>query len=426
MINKNIKICILLILLINILSCAGDGYEIYSNKNESIDNNYIHIYINGNDDFTPENGVIGGDGSKNNPYIISDLYFDGTYQYRLDDFRWRNKIFEFIINYFFGEIETALTIINADKHVIIKDNVFVNWNEPLPPQDPHSEVPKLSNHRGIKLSKAKNITIEYNNFKDCNEGIDCHNSDVLIRYNDFNNIEAGYQIINLERQLNSIIEHNNFKSCDCENGIRIYHVEQNTSIIDNNFNNCILNHGAIDFTESQSFVNISNNILNQIDGYSIIGTNGWIQNNELSNCEIAIKVVDSIVCNNLIYSSGPGIAASGYYNIYNNDIIGNSVGIGFYGDANQNSTVFRNNITGNGKGFYCITTNPPSIFYNNIYNNDIGIKNNADNYMNALNNWWGASNGPGGEGAGNGDIIKGNVSFNPWLSEPVPTAGRRL
>ena len=36
-------------------------------------NNYMPhhpIYINGNDDFTPENGVVGGNGTKENPYII--------------------------------------------------------------------------------------------------------------------------------------------------------------------------------------------------------------------------------------------------------------------------------------------------------------------------------------------------------------------
>ncbi len=424
MIKKYMKIGIIFILLINIISNIGAGNEFFLNEYESLDSNYLHIYINGNDDFTPENGVIEGDGSKNNPYIISGLYFDGSYQYRLDEIRWKNKIFEFIINYFFGEVENALKIVNTDKHVIVRDNMFVNWNEPLPPQDPHSEVTILSNHRSIKLSKTKNITIAYNNFKNCNEGIDCYDSDVVINNNEFIDINGGYQIINLNRQINSIIENNIFQSCECEKGIRIYKGKQNTSIIDNNFNNCILNHGAIDFTESQSLVSISNNILNQIDGYSIIGSNGCIENNELSNCEIAIKVEDSIVCNNLIHSSGPGIAAIGYYELYHNDIVNNSVGIGFYGDAKENSTVFRNNITGNGKGFYCITNNPPSIFYNNIYENDIGIKNNAENYMNALNNWWGASSGPGGEG--DGDIIKGNIEFNPWLLNPVVDAGRQL
>jgi hypothetical protein len=101
------------------------------------------------------------------------------------------------------------------------------------------------------------------------------------------------------------------------------------------------------------------------------------------------------------------------------------VGIGLYGNAHENSEIFMNNIAGNGKGFYCITDNPPTIYFNNIYDNDIGIKNNAVGFMSALNNWWGASNGPSGEWAGNGDSIKGNVSFHPWLSEPIPNAGRR-
>ena len=425
MIKKYVKIEIIFILFI-ITSNVVTSDEFFLNVKQSLDSNYLHIHINGNNDFTPENGVVGGNGSKNNPYIISGLYFDGTYQNILDEIRWRNKLFEKIINYFFGEVENALRISNTDKYVVIKDNFFINWVEPLPPQDPLSEVTILSNHRGIKLYKTKNVTIEYNTFRSCNEGIDCYKSDVEIRNNEFININAGYQVINLEQQINSIINDNTLDTCDCRKGIRIYRVEQNTSIIDNIFNNCILQHGAIDFTESQSFVNIYYNILNKIDGYSIIGTNGWIENNELSNCDIGITIVDSIVCNNLIHSSGPGISASGYYEIYNNDIIGNSVGIGLYKNSNQNSTIFRNNITGNDKGFYCITNNQPSIFYNNIYDNNIAIKNNAENYIDALNNWWGASNGPSGEGTGDGDIIKGYVNFNPWLLIPVIDAGRQL
>ena len=45
--------------------------------------------------------------------------------------------------------------------------------------------------------------------------------------------------------------------------------------------------------------------------------------------------------------------------------------------------------------------------------------------MYALNNWWGASNGPGGEGTGDGDSIKGNIEYNPWLSNPVIDVGRQ-
>jgi len=295
MIKKCIKIEIIFILFI-ITSNVVTSNEYFLNENESLDGNYLHIYINGNDDFTPENGVVGGNGSEINPYIISGLYFDGTYQYRLDEFRWKNKFFEFIINYFFGEIETALKIANTDKYVIIRDNTFINWIEPLPPQDPHSEVTILSNHRGIKLYKTKNITITYNTFKNCNEGIDCYKSDVEIRNNDFFNINVGYQIINLEQQKNSIIEDNTFESCECEKGIRIYHVEQNTSIMNNSFKNSIL-YGAIDFTESLSSINVCNNILKKIEGYSIIGSNGLIENNELRLAINSIfNVYSSFLC----------------------------------------------------------------------------------------------------------------------------------
>jgi parallel beta-helix repeat protein len=322
-------------------------------------------------------------------------------------------------------VENALTIINTDKHVIIRDNSFVKWTEPLPPQDPYSELPDLPNHRGIRISSTSNITVEDNIFKDCNEGIYCSNSDVVIRNNTYTSMVGGDLIIFLNRQINSLIENNIFQSCQSERGIRIYRAKYDSFIRGNIFQNCDLGHGAIDFTESEFGVNVSDNVLSQVEGYSIIGYNGEIINNTLSNCEIGLKLEDSIVSNNLVESSEIGIAAAGSCEIYHNDFIDNNVGIGFYMHPYHNSTVFRNLITGNEKGIYCITNNQLSIQYNNIYGNNVGIKNQGEISINALYNWWGASNGPGGQGDGDGDTIVGYISYTPWLSDPVLDAGRR-
>jgi hypothetical protein len=247
----------------------------------------------------------------------------------------------------------------------------------------------------------------------------------MIKNNMFDNIDEGYQIIYLDRQIDSIIKNNIFEYCECQRGIYIFRVKQETYINNNIFQNCVLSQGVIDFLESESLVNITNNEFNKIDSYSIIGNNGWIENNSLSYCDIAIKVQDSIVYNNLIEFSDIAISAVNFFNIYNNDIVDNVIGIGFYNNANQNSSVFKNKIIGNEKGFYCITNNPPTIFYNNIFNNGIGIKNNAEIFLYAINNWWGTSNGPGGEGTGDGDSINGNILFDPWLINPVFDAGRQ-
>jgi len=57
---------------------------------------------------------------------------------------------------------------------------------------------------------------------------------------------------------------------------------------------------------------------------------------------------------------------------------------------------------------------------NNIFGNRDGVENGDDlTVIDARWNWWGASNGPSGEGSGDGDSVSENVDFDPWLTEPV-------
>jgi hypothetical protein len=37
----------------------------------------------------------------------------------------------------------------------------------------------------------------------------------------------------------------------------------------------------------------------------------------------------------------------------------------------------------------------------------------------AINNWWGASDGPGGDGSGSGDAVLGKIDFNPWSQSEI-------
>ena len=49
-----------------------------------------------------------------------------------------------------------------------------------------------------------------------------------------------------------------------------------------------------------------------------------------------------------------------------------------------------------------------------------GIDNqNEEGAIDARHNWWGDASGPGGTGPGNGVKLRGNVLFEPWLTEPV-------
>ncbi len=50
-----------------------------------------------------------------------------------------------------------------------------------------------------------------------------------------------------------------------------------------------------------------------------------------------------------------------------------------------------------------------------IGNSDAGLRHTGTGLLDATNNWWGAANGPGGVGSGDGDAVSTNVDYKPWL-----------
>ena len=90
-----------------------------------------------------------------------------------------------------------------------------------------------------------------------------------------------------------------------------------------------------------------------------------------------------------------------------------------------------NTLYDNGVGIRVTSTaTGVEVHYNNIYDNTFrGLWNNTSGAVNAENNWWGAADGPSGEGLGSGDAVgntgSGSVDFDPWLTslqeEPCPT-----
>lgn len=76
-------------------------------------------------------------------------------------------------------------------------------------------------------------------------------------------------------------------------------------------------------------------------------------------------------------------------------------------------------------GTYGIMVEPGSRAMVAVYRSDIdghltaGITNTqSTSVVDAIYNWWGAADGPGGNGPGSGDAIYGQVSYEPWLTEP--------
>jgi len=65
---------------------------------------------------------------------------------------------------------------------------------------------------------------------------------------------------------------------------------------------------------------------------------------------------------------------------------------------------------GDGQVHYCNITNNAAY---GLFNGDVNFD------IEAQNNWWGHSSGPGGAGPGSGDEVSTWVTYSPWLSSPV-------
>ena len=74
--TKKTPVTVVVFLLIGLALAPAINADIniLSKKGPAIISNGNHppIYIDGNDDFIPENGVTGGSGTENDPYIIED------------------------------------------------------------------------------------------------------------------------------------------------------------------------------------------------------------------------------------------------------------------------------------------------------------------------------------------------------------------
>jgi hypothetical protein len=164
------------------------------------------------------------------------------------------------------------------------------------------------------------------------------------------------------------------------------------------------------------------------------------RDNEVVNSEFGITgyLGDSLIEGNLIRdfaNGGVGISAQ-FLNteIKNNTVSGYVDGAGLSFEkshhdrpVSDNVTVRGNNFTGSLHGIFVwpdqaevkgITVN-----FNNIADNSwSGVRNEVGETLDATRNWWGDASGPGhweSNPDGMGDVVRGNVDFEPWLGAPL-------
>ena len=116
---------------------------------------------------------------------------------------------------------------------------------------------------------------------------------------------------------------------------------------------------------------------------------------------------------------GVGIDVDGVGNVNaeNNHISGHDWGIWLNRDQ-DNITATGNEITDNEWGIH-VGRDANGTFRENVItgNDEWGVYAANAIHVDARWNWWGAENGPSGEGDGDGDPVSENVMFDPWLGD---------
>ncbi len=199
-----------------------------------------------------------------------------------------------------------------------------------------------------------------------------------------------------------------------------------------NFNGTItLNNVVIDTNKAMN----GGGIYNDLGSLTIYQSR--IQNNNaetgggiFSFGNISQVIIDNALIQNNDAVNGGGIFNSdGTINITNSYVmynIGTNLAGGIYNNNSGQVSIYNSELSNNTSQAYggAISTNGSSMIVNNscITNNTAPVGSGITNLnlglppVNAINNWWGAADGPSGIGTGSGDAIYGNVTYLPFLT----------
>jgi parallel beta-helix repeat protein len=206
-------------------------------------NSHASIYINGNDNFITGNGVVGGSGTENDPYIIENWHINAS---SANGVKITNTTTYFVIR-------NCLVDNGKNYYGIYLDNV-VNGKV---------ENCKIENNvMGVLLLYSNNNTILGNNIENNHPGI-------ALRYSGFNTI-SGNTIrynssgIDLGQGSNNNIISNNIAENNEYDGIVFYYAENNlisSNILQNNSNGIFLSwYTRFNLISSNILQNNSNGI----------------------------------------------------------------------------------------------------------------------------------------------------------------------
>lgn len=203
---------------------------------------------------------------------------------------------------------------------------------------------------------------------------------------------------------NNIIQHNEARDIGSSDGAIYVYGTTNTTIQYNIIYNIINNDGikmgnkgGADQAKPGGAI-LCNTIDNvRQDGISVYMSDVNVSCNEVSRSKsengaiyVAFNANNVLVENNYIHDNGLSNSLKG-------PTYGIRVGWGITGHIPTNVVLANNNLVNNEAG----------LFYKHSGGTDLL----------AINNWWGAANGPSGAGSGSGNTVTTMVNFNPWLTE---------
>ncbi|MEM4160899.1 MAG: NosD domain-containing protein, partial [Thermoplasmata archaeon] len=309
---------------------ASDWYPIDSHRRHP-------IHITNNAEFTPENGVVDGNGTLGNPYIIEG---------------WKIDAFE-------GSY--CIWIENTDAYFIIRNCTLYNAIDYVNP--PFG--------RAIALNNIRNGIIENNT---------CH-------YSNYGICLYGYST-------NNIIANNTVY--DTASGIYLYSSSENNITNNTAYGNLEGFHLA--FSNNNTLTNnfASGNSVYGI--YLYASNNNTLTNNTVPGNDYGLRLDisdNNIVTNNIFTSNTIGIAL--FYSSYNNTITSNTIlwntWYGIYLDASNGTTVTYNLICNNTEyGIYISGGSTANyIHHNNFIGNNgagKGVSGNCQAYDDSGGNFW--------------------------------------
>lgn len=226
---------------------------------------------------------------------------------------------------------------------------------------------------------------------------------------------SGIYVNDLSDSQDSLTIQGNTISGNFGQGIYLNRVDQSTLSVSNNTISGNFYEGLLVSNNDSSTTTISLNTISQNgveEGYSGI----FIRTIRATEGSSTVTVLSNTISQNGNFGIDVSRVESSTLTIGPDNTISGNANAGINLKSRVSGAVItQNTITQNGGGTTGIVVRNAlgnQAHLNNISGNGVGIENQDDeNAFNAIENWWGSTLGPEGDGA---DTISGNVLFEPW------------